>query len=160
MNIGKCDHLYQRCVLTQQHNLAANSPQGHNVQWTEKELHLKTLQASVSMLKVHGSTVRKKTDQEKASLKRKGRHNLGLHSCVWANHKASGIKSSGQMRPQFGQNAQHHIWQKPNKIYQHKHLIPYCQAQWWRGRLVTQSTESGHLAAIESTTNASVHQSI
>ena len=62
----------------------------------------------------------------------------------------------------FGHNVQHHVWQKPNTVYQHKHLIPTVNHS-GGGVMIWAcfaATGPGPLAVIESTMNASVYQSI
>ena len=54
------------------------------------------------------------------SLKRTWQHGLGLQTCIWTNHKTSGIMAFGQMSPKwrclaimhsdtFGENQTQHI---------------------------------------------------
>lgn len=61
----------------------------------------------------------------------------------------------------FGQNAQDqdaqdHVWQKPNTVYRHKHLTPTGDGLMIRARSVAAGP--GHLAGIELTISSSIYQ--
>lgn len=136
--IRKCEHLHKSsflpccwsgwfmCLLSQCHN----SPLSVNI----TQIHI-LCTADSPEIRPCSAQQRNKTKSWQHNLKKDWSHR---ECCSWRNHKTSETMYFGQMRPKmtFGHDARHHVWQKPNTAYQHKHLIPAVKhggEQWWFG---------------------------